>query len=39
MSRIPTLINHLLLWHLTPSVKADRIAAEGFFPKGEARQG
>ena len=38
MNRIPTLINHLLLWHLTPSVKADRIATEGFLPKGEARQ-
>jgi hypothetical protein len=38
VSDISTLTNHLFLWHLTPRVKADRIAVEGFLPKGEAHQ-
>ena len=32
------LTNHLFLWHLTPTARADRIAAQGFVPKGQPLQ-
>lgn len=38
MADIADLTNHLFLWHLTPRHKADRIAIEGFLPKGQSRQ-
>jgi hypothetical protein len=38
MADIADLTNHLFLWHLTPRVKADRIAIQGFLPKGQSRQ-
>jgi len=36
---IPDFTNHLFLWHLTPRRNADRIADQGFVPKGERRDG
>jgi hypothetical protein len=38
MPDFSNLTSHLFLWHLTPRAKADRIAVEGFLPKGPARQ-
>ncbi len=38
MPDFSNLTSHLFLWHLTPRAKADRIAVEGFLPKGLARQ-
>ena len=38
MQDIAKLTNHLFLWHLTPGTSADRIAVEGFRPKGPPRQ-
>ena len=39
MPDIPDFTNHLFLWHLTPRRNADRIADQGFVPKGERRDG